>query len=174
MAQERATRKLNPQRIVPADFSWQQLLDAEATELKVVYTQILVGLAQEPGTLGTIFRNAQNRIQDSAKPKRLIVGLIDQENWPASGTDLKGPTRKCWPRAPLCATRADPSRALVYGREVRDDREIEQKVRDERVESERGGRSAMANLSPGTRSSSTSPGCGTSHSRTWTTSRRRS
>ncbi len=49
-----------------------------------------IGLAQQPGTLGTIFRKAQNRIQDPAKLKRLIVDLIDQENWSASGTDIKG------------------------------------------------------------------------------------
>ncbi len=90
MAHERATRKLNPQQIVPAEYSWQKLLDSEGTELEVVYTEILVGLAQQPGTLGTIFRKAQNRIQDPAKLKRLIVDLIDQENWSASGTDLKG------------------------------------------------------------------------------------
>jgi type I restriction enzyme M protein len=82
MAHERANRKLNPQQIVPANYSWQRLLDAEGTELEVVYTEILVGLAQQPGTLGTI--------QDPAKLKRLIVDLIDQENWSASGTDLKG------------------------------------------------------------------------------------
>ena len=40
--------------------------------------------------LGTIFRKAQNRIQDPAKLKRLIVDLIDKENWSASGTDIKG------------------------------------------------------------------------------------
>ncbi len=90
MAHERATRRLNPQRIVPVKYSWQRLLDAEGTELEVVYTQMLVGLGQQPGTLGTIFRKAQNRIQDPAKLKRLIVDLIDQENWSASGTDLKG------------------------------------------------------------------------------------
>jgi type I restriction enzyme M protein len=90
MAHERSIRKLNPQQIVPANYSWRRLLDAEGTELEVVYTEILVGLAQQPGTLGTIFRKAQNRIQDPAKLKRLIVDLIDQENWSASGTDLKG------------------------------------------------------------------------------------
>lgn len=90
MAHERATRRLNPQQIVPSEYSWQNLLDAEGTELEVTYTNILVGLAQQPGTLGTIFRKAQNRIQDPAKLKRLIVDLIDRENWSASGTDLKG------------------------------------------------------------------------------------
>jgi type I restriction enzyme M protein len=90
MAHERATRKLKPQQIVPDEYSWQKLLDAEGTELEVAYTKILVGLAQQLGTLGTIFRKAQNRIQDPAKLKRLIVDLIDKENWSASGTDLKG------------------------------------------------------------------------------------
>jgi type I restriction enzyme M protein len=33
---------------------------------------------------------AQNRIQDPAKLRRLIVDLIDKENWSASGTDIKG------------------------------------------------------------------------------------
>ncbi|MGI8869305.1 MAG: HsdM family class I SAM-dependent methyltransferase [Mycobacteriales bacterium] len=42
------------------------------------------------GALGTIFRKAQNRIQDPAKLKRLIVELIDKENWSATGVDVKG------------------------------------------------------------------------------------
>ncbi|BCZ24397.1 class I SAM-dependent DNA methyltransferase [Mycobacterium senriense] len=90
MAHERATRALNPQKIVPDEFSWQKLLDTEGVDLEVEYTKILVGLAQQPGTLGTIYRKAQNRIQDPAKLKRLIVDLINNENWSASGTDLKG------------------------------------------------------------------------------------
>ncbi len=90
MAHERATRKLKPQQIVPQEYSWQRLLDAEGVALELEYTRILVGLAQQPGTLGVIFRKAQNRIQDPAKLKRLIVDLIDKEQWSASGTDLKG------------------------------------------------------------------------------------
>lgn len=90
MAHERSIRKLNPQQIVPPEHSWQRLLDAEGTELEAVYTEILLGLAQHPGTLGTIFRKAQNRVQDPAKLTRLIVDLIDAESWSASGTDLKG------------------------------------------------------------------------------------
>ncbi|SDH80171.1 class I SAM-dependent DNA methyltransferase [Agrococcus jejuensis] len=90
MAHERATRKLRPHRIVPDEYSWQRLLDAEGAALEFEYTRILVGLSQQPGTLGVIFRKAQNRIQDPAKLKRLIVDLIDREHWSASGTDLKG------------------------------------------------------------------------------------
>jgi len=40
--------------------------------------------------IGTIFRKAQNKIQDPAKLRRLIVDLIDKEHWSATGTDIKG------------------------------------------------------------------------------------
>ncbi len=90
MAHERASRKLRPERIVPEEFSWQRLLDADGDELEITYRHILEGLGKESGTLGVIFRKAQNRIQDPAKLKRLIVDLIDRENWSASGVDIKG------------------------------------------------------------------------------------
>ena len=91
MAHERASRPAPfAERIEPEEYSWHRLLDSEGAELELVYTQILLGLARQPGTLGTIFRKAQNRIQDPAKLKRLIVDLIDKENWSATGTDIKG------------------------------------------------------------------------------------
>ena len=90
MAHERATRPLKPERIVPDEYSWQQLLDANGVQLEFEYTRILLGLAQQPGTLGTIFRKAQNRIQDPAKLKRLIHDLIDAEQWSQAGVDIKG------------------------------------------------------------------------------------
>ena len=90
MANERETRPLKPERIVPPSCSWRRLLDAEGDDLEVTYRHILEELARQPGTLGTIFRKAQNRIQDPAKLKRLIVDLIDRENWSATGTDIKG------------------------------------------------------------------------------------
>ncbi|MGI8949656.1 MAG: type I restriction-modification system subunit M [Ornithinimicrobium sp.] len=90
MAHERATRGLASERIVPDEYSWQRLLDAQGTKLELTYTNILVGLAREPGVIGTIFRKAQNRIQDPAKLRRLIVDLVGKENWSQSGTDIKG------------------------------------------------------------------------------------
>ncbi len=90
MAHERLTRRLNPQRIVPEEYSWQTLLDADGDALEVQYRHILEQLGKQPGVLGTVFRKAQNRIQDPAKLKRLIVDLIDKENWSATGTDIKG------------------------------------------------------------------------------------
>ncbi|MBY8872704.1 type I restriction-modification system subunit M [Micromonospora sp. PLK6-60] len=90
MADERANRKLKPEQIVPDELSWQTLLDAEGDALEVQYRHILIGLAREDGTLGTIFRKAQNKIQDPAKLKRLIVDLIDKEQWSSAGVDVKG------------------------------------------------------------------------------------
>ncbi len=40
--------------------------------------------------LGVIFRKAQNRIQDPAKLRRLIVDLIDRESWLTLDADVKG------------------------------------------------------------------------------------
>ena len=90
MAHERATRAMRPEQILPPEYSWQRLLDADGDELELTYTRILQGLARQPGVIGTIFRKAQNRVQDPAKLKRLIVDLIDKENWSQAGTDIKG------------------------------------------------------------------------------------
>jgi type I restriction enzyme M protein len=40
--------------------------------------------------LGVIFRKAVNRIQDPAKLRRLIVDLIDREQWTVLDADVKG------------------------------------------------------------------------------------
>lgn len=90
MAYERQTRPLNPEQIIPDDCSWQRLLDADGSELEQTYRHILETLAKQPGTLGVIFRKAQNKIPDPAKLERLIKELINKENWSASGVDIKG------------------------------------------------------------------------------------
>lgn len=90
MAHERETRALNSEQIVPSECSWQLLLDSDGEKLESTYKQILETLAKQSGTLGVIFRKAQNKIQDPAKLKRLIVDLIDKENWSATGVDIKG------------------------------------------------------------------------------------
>ena len=38
-------------------------------------------LGKEKGLLGLIFNKSQNKFQDPAKLRRLIVDLIDKENW---------------------------------------------------------------------------------------------
>lgn len=90
MAHERESNPLVPERIVPEDCSWQRLLDADGAELESTYVEILDKLSKQPGMLGTIYRKAQNNIQDPAKLKRLIVELIDKQNWSGTGVDIKG------------------------------------------------------------------------------------
>lgn len=90
MAHEGETRSLNPQKIVPDDCSWQRLLDSGGQQLEKTYRHILETLAKQPGTLGMIFRKAQNKIPDPAKLERLIKELINKENWSASDVDIKG------------------------------------------------------------------------------------
>jgi len=90
MAHERETRPLNPEKIVPKDCSWQRLLDNDGDDLEVTYRHILESLSKQSGTLGVIFRKAQNKIQDPAKLKKLITDFIDKENWSAAGVDIKG------------------------------------------------------------------------------------
>jgi type I restriction enzyme M protein len=90
MAHERETRPLNPEKIVPQDCSWQLLLDNDGDDLVNAYRYILETLAKQPGTLGVIFRKAQNEIQNPALLERLIKELINKENWSAAGVDIKG------------------------------------------------------------------------------------
>ncbi|MEZ0166995.1 N-6 DNA methylase [Kineococcus sp. LSe6-4] len=90
MAHERATRAIRPEQIVPEQLSWQKLLDKSGDALELQYRHTLEQLGSQAGVLGTVFRKAQNRIQDPAKLRRLITDLIDKENWSATGTDIKG------------------------------------------------------------------------------------
>jgi type I restriction enzyme M protein len=88
MAEERKRAGLG--EVVPYGLDWQSLLDRDGDELEVHYRHLLESLGRLPGTLGTIFRKAQNRIQDPAKLRRLIVNLINEETWTAVDADLKG------------------------------------------------------------------------------------
>lgn len=90
MAHERATRTLNPAQIIPSEFSWTLLTDASGSDIEVEYSRMLRGLGRMDGTVGVIFRKAQNRIQDPAKLRRLVVDLIDKEHWSSAGTDIAG------------------------------------------------------------------------------------
>ena len=47
-------------------------------------------MGKSKGTLGVIFRKAQNKIQDPAKLRRLIADPIDKEQWMSLDVDVKG------------------------------------------------------------------------------------
>ena len=89
MADEQTKPPFNKESVVPAGLDWESLVDKEGTDLESHYRHILNTLAVESGTLGVIFRKSQNRIQDPAKLKRLIL-LINDETWMGLDIDVKG------------------------------------------------------------------------------------
>jgi type I restriction enzyme M protein len=75
--------------IVPEEYSWPVLVKLDGAALESYYRSVLESLGRGGGMLGTIFKKAQNKIQDPAKLKRLI-SLIDSERWMALDVDVKG------------------------------------------------------------------------------------
>ena len=75
---------------IPDGYGWPSLLKREGQELETHYRSVLETLGGQPGTLGVIFRKAQNRIQEPAMLTRLIKELIDRENWSNLSADVKG------------------------------------------------------------------------------------
>src|SRR3954454_24157407 len=90
MADEQTKPPFSREQIVPDDYDWPSLMKRDGDELEVHYRHLLEELGRQPGTLGVIFRKAQNRIQDPAKLRRLIVDLIDRESWMTLDVDVKG------------------------------------------------------------------------------------
>ena len=74
---------------IPKGLDWQSLLNKDGDALEKHYRHILEALGKEKGMLGIIFRKAQNRIQDPAKLKRLVM-LINDETWVGLDIDVKG------------------------------------------------------------------------------------
>lgn len=91
MADERAALTGEEQPI-PAGYRWADLASPqmEGVELEQHYRETLRVLGTQGGMLGLIFEKAQNRIQDPAKLRQLIVELIGKEDWSAMSADVKG------------------------------------------------------------------------------------
>ena len=90
MAHEQTQPPLNRPSIVPQDYDWPSLLELDGDALEIHYRKTLENLGKQGGMLGTIFRKAQNKIQDPAKLRRLIADLIDREQWMTLDADVKG------------------------------------------------------------------------------------
>ncbi len=90
MADEQSRPPFNRLAPVPPQFSWPELLKRDGDELEIHYRHTLEELGKRSGMLGVIFRKAQNKIQDPAKLRRLIVDLIDKEEWSSLSADVKG------------------------------------------------------------------------------------
>jgi type I restriction enzyme M protein len=90
MADEQSRPPFNKPAAVPKDYDWPSLLARDGDDLETHYRHVLETLGKRPGMLGVIFRKAQNKIQDPAKLRRLIVDLIDKEQWSSLSADVKG------------------------------------------------------------------------------------
>ncbi len=77
-------------RIFPRGYEWSDLVGLEGDPLETHYRKTLETLGRETGMLGTIFRKAQNKIQNPALLHRLIADLIDREQWTTLDVDVKG------------------------------------------------------------------------------------
>jgi len=89
MADEQTKPPFNEPSNIPEGFDWRSLLEKDGDALEVHYRHLLERLGKEKGMLGVIFRKSQNRIQDPAKLKRLIM-LINDETWIGLDIDVKG------------------------------------------------------------------------------------
>src|SRR5579864_6771827 len=81
MADEQTKPPFGRPAIVPAHLDWESLHRLGGDDLDLHYRHILIELGKKEGTLGVIFRKAQNKIQDPAKLKRLVSDLIENEQW---------------------------------------------------------------------------------------------
>lgn len=90
MADEQSKPPFNRKSIVPAHLSWQSLLDRDGDELEVHYRKVLEELGKQKGMLGEIFKKARPEIQNPSTLRKLIVNLINEENWSAMQADVKG------------------------------------------------------------------------------------
>lgn len=90
MADERSRPPYNQPSMLPAGFDWGGLVSRDGDELFDHYRHTLEVLGKEKGMLGLIFNKSQNKFQDPAKLRRLIVDLIGRENWSMMNADVKG------------------------------------------------------------------------------------
>ena len=90
MADEQTRPPYNRKPIVPTELGWASLLERDGEELERHYRKILDELGRKSGMLGAIFKKARQDIQNPATLRRLIVELIDTENWSSMQADIKG------------------------------------------------------------------------------------
>jgi type I restriction enzyme M protein len=91
MADERA-QLTGEEQPIPEGHRWADLAapQMEGVELEQLYRRTLNALGKQGGMLGLIFEKAQNKIQDPARLRQLVVELIGKENWSAMSADVKG------------------------------------------------------------------------------------
>jgi type I restriction enzyme M protein len=90
MADEQSRPPFDKPSPIPKGFGWDVLVKLDGDDLETHYRHTLEELGKRAGMLGIIFRKAQNKIQDPSKLRRLVVDLIDKEQWTMLDADVKG------------------------------------------------------------------------------------
>ena len=90
MADERSKPPHNQPSSISKEYNWQSLLGKDGEKLFEHYRHFLEELGKNQNLLGLIFGKSQNKFQDPAKLRRIIVDLIDKENWSRMGSNVKG------------------------------------------------------------------------------------
>src|SRR5258708_4667462 len=90
MDYERTRPRYKNKSSIPEEYNWASLMELDGLPLERHFRNTLENLGKGPGILGIIFRKAQNKIQNPAHLRRLIVDLIDKEPWSALSADVKG------------------------------------------------------------------------------------
>lgn len=74
---------------VPKKYNWKSLKNLTGDALEAHYRAILEALSKQSGLVGTIYRKAQNKINEPARLQRLVA-LIDEQTWYGLNIDVKG------------------------------------------------------------------------------------
>jgi len=90
MADERSKPPYSHPSMLPEGYDWNGLVSRDGDELFDHYRHTLETLGKQKGMLGLIFNKSQNKFQDPAKLRRLLVDLIGRENWSMMNADVKG------------------------------------------------------------------------------------
>ena len=90
MADERSKPPYQQPSSIPEKYNWQSLLEKDGEKLFEHYRKLLEEMGKNQNLLGLIFGKSQNKFQDPAKLRRIIVDLIDKENWSRMGSNVKG------------------------------------------------------------------------------------
>jgi type I restriction enzyme M protein len=79
-----------PGQLVPRALGWQSFASLDAASMEERYNRVLAELGTGEGTLGLIFRGANNKISDPGKLRYLVVELVGQTEWTGLSADVKG------------------------------------------------------------------------------------
>ena len=85
----RSRRTTSPVQF-PDKYSWPSLLKKDGDDLFDHYRHLLEELGKGKGHARSDLHKAQNKFQDPVKLRRLIVDLIDKEDWSTMSADVKG------------------------------------------------------------------------------------